>query len=98
MNALKLDGMAGLQLHIGFQLTGTCLSVSGVPDDVDDFVCLDGFPEQRKQLYNSKNRQVECPQQLLMWYPQLEQKVGTFFLYQFLSLVVDSMYVILCVG
>ena len=79
VNALKLDGMAGLQLHIGFQLPGTYLSVSGVPDDDDDdFVSLDGFPDQRKVLYNSKNRQVEHPPELSMWYPQLEQKVGTF--------------------
>ena len=78
VNALKLDGMAGLQLHIGFQLPGTCLSVSGVPDDDDNFVSLHGFPDQRKLLYNSKNRQVEHPPELSMWYPQLEQKVGTF--------------------
>ena len=74
---LKLQGMAGLHLQIGFELTGTCLSVPGVSDD-DDFVSLDGFPDQRRQLYNSKNRQIGIPRELLMWYPQLEQKAGIF--------------------
>ena len=74
---LKLQGMAGLRLQIGFELTGTCPSVSGVSDD-DDFVSLDGFPDQRRQLYNSKNRQIDIPRELLMWYPQLEQKAGIF--------------------
>ena len=76
VNTLKLEGMAGLQLRIGFQPSSTCLSVSGVPGD-DDFVSLDGFPDQRQLLYNSKNLQVEHPPELSMWYPQLEQKVGT---------------------
>ena len=35
---LKLEGMAGLRLRIGFQLTGARLSVSGASDD--DFVSL----------------------------------------------------------
>ena len=69
---LKQEGMAGLHLQIGFRLSGTCLSVSGFPD----FVSLDGFPDQRRQLYNSKNRKVDVPPKLFMWYPQLEQKVG----------------------
>ena len=51
--------------------------MSGASDDDDDFVSLDGFPEQRLELYNSKRRQVEHPE-LLMWYPQLEQRVGVF--------------------
>ena len=72
---LKQRGMAGLPLHIGFQLTNTSLSVSGVPDD-DDFVTLHGFPDQRRQLYNNKNQQVDIPWELLMWYPQLEENVG----------------------
>ena len=75
VDKLKLEGMAGLHLRIGFHLTDTCLSVSGVPDN-DDFVSLDGFPDRRGQLYNSKNRKVDVPPKLLMWYPQLEQKVG----------------------
>ena len=75
---LKLEGMAGLQLHTGFRLTDTCLSVSDIPDE-DDFVSLDGFPDQRVELYNSKKRQVELPPELLMWYPQLEQKVKLLF-------------------
>ena len=72
---LKLEGMAGLHLQIGFQLPGRCLSASGVPDD-NNFVSLDGFPDRRGQLYNSKNRKVDVPPELLMWYPQLEQKAG----------------------
>ena len=64
--------MAGLHLQIGFELTGACPSVPGVSDD-DDFVSLDAFPDQ---LYNSKNRQIDIPRELLMWYPQLEQKAG----------------------
>ena len=72
---LKLEGMSGLQLHTGFQLTGTCLS--------DDFISLDGFPEQRLELYNSKKQQVEHPPELLMWYPQLKQHVNTLSFYQF---------------
>ena len=80
---LKQEGMAGLHLRIGFHLTGACLSVSGVPDN-DEFVSLDGFPDRRRQLYNSKNRKVDVPPILLMWYPQLEQNVGTIYLmYQF---------------
>ena len=74
---LKLEGMAGLHLQIGFQLTGKCLSVSSVPDD-NNFVSLDGFPDRRRQLYNSKNRKEDVPPELLMWYPQLEQMVGIF--------------------
>ena len=74
---LKLQGMAGLHLQIGFELTGACASVPGVSDD-DDFVSLDAFPDQRRQLYNSKNRQIDIPHELLMWYPQLEQKAGIF--------------------
>ena len=74
---LKLEGMAGLQLHVGFHLPGSCSSVPGVPDD-GDFVSLNGFPDHRLELYNSKKRQVEHPRELLMWYPQLEQKVGMF--------------------
>ena len=72
---LKQEGMAGLHIQIGFHVTDTCLSVSGVPDN-DDFVSLDGFPDRRRQLYNGKNRKVDVPPKLLMWYPQLEQKVG----------------------
>ena len=71
MEKLKLEGMAGLRLRIGFQLTGPGLSVSGASDDDDNFVSLDGFPEKRLELYNSKRRQVEHPPELLMWYPQL---------------------------
>ena len=79
VDKLKLEGMAGLHLRIGFHLTATCLPESVVPDD--DFVSLDGFPAPRRQLYSSKtNRQVECPPELLMWYPQLEQNVGTIYL------------------
>ena len=80
VDKLKQEGMAGLHLRIGFHLTGACLYLSGVPDN-DDLVSLDGFPDQRRQLYSSKtNRQVECPLELLMWYPQLEQNVGTIYL------------------
>ena len=80
VDKLKLEGMAGLHLRIGFHLTATRLPKSVVPDD--DFVSLDGFPEQRIQLYNSKtNRRVDVPCKLLMWYPQLVQKVRTSLLY-----------------
>ena len=78
---LKLEGMAGLQLHTGFQMNSTCPSVFHA--DTNDFVSLDGFPDQRLELYNSKKQQVEHPPELLMWYPQLEQNVGTVLLYQF---------------
>ena len=74
MKKLKQEGMAGLQLQLGFQLTAACLS-----DSVgDDFVPLDGFPVHRRQLYNSKNRKVAVPHELLAWYPELKQKVGIF--------------------
>ena len=80
VDKLKLEGMAGLKLQIGFHLTGMCFPMSGVPED-NDLVSLDGFPDQRRHLYSSKtNRQVECPPELLMWYPQLEQNVGTIYL------------------
>ena len=75
VDKLKLEGMAGLHLRIGFHLTATCLPESVVPED--DVVSLDGFPDQRRQLYNSRNRQVDVPCELLMWYPQLGQKVRT---------------------
>jgi hypothetical protein len=71
---LKSQGMAGLQLHIGFQLS------SAQPDttDEDTFVSLDGFPKQRLELYTSKGREVKHPPQLSMWYPQVLYSIEGF--------------------
>jgi hypothetical protein len=77
---LKMEGMAGLELEMGFCVSDTGVPIAGIPDN--DFVSLDGFPEQRIQLYSRHTkRQVDCPPELLKWYPQLRQKRNFQFTY-----------------
>jgi hypothetical protein len=73
VETLKQEGMAGLQLHLGFHMNATCLPMSSAVAD-DDFVPLHGFPEQRLELYTSRKKQIQHPPELLIWYPELEQE------------------------
>jgi hypothetical protein len=76
--------MAGLQLHLGFHKNATSLPLLSIvattkkeEEEEEDFISLHGFPDQRLELYNNRKRQLLCPPDLFIWYPQLIQKSAT---------------------
>jgi hypothetical protein len=84
VETLKQEGMAGLQLHLGFHKNATSLPLLSIvattkkeEEEEEDFISLHGFPDQRLELYNNRKRQLLCPPDLFIWYPQLIQKSAT---------------------
>ena len=60
----KQQGMGGLQLQLGFELSGSTS---------DEFISLDGYQDTRFELYRSmKSREIQCPSRLHLWYPQIQ--------------------------
>ncbi|XP_062504591.1 uncharacterized protein LOC134181346 isoform X1 [Corticium candelabrum] len=60
----KQQGMGGLQLQLGFELSGSTS---------DEFISLDGYQDTRFELYSSeKSREIQCPCRLHLWYPQVQ--------------------------
>ena len=69
----KQQGMAGLKLQLGFDVSAVSLKSSDI-----EFISLDGYQQSRFQLYSSvTNREVRPPPKLSLWYPDHKFSVSS---------------------
>ena len=69
----KQQGMAGLKLQLGFDVSAVSLKSSDI-----EFISLDGYQQSRFQLYSSvTNREVRPPPKLSFWYPDHKFSVSS---------------------
>ena len=73
VDTAKQQGMAGLKLQLGFDVSAVSLKSSYI-----EFISLDGYQQSRFQLYSSvTNRQVQPPPKLSFWYPDHKFSVSS---------------------
>ena len=79
VNKAKQQGMAGLKLHLGFMYEA---SISESQSCTVEFISLNGYQHTRCELYSSVTKdEIQPPDRLSLWYPQLKFSVSNFVLY-----------------
>ena len=82
VNEAKQQGMAGLKLHLGFMYEA---SISESQSCTVEFISLDGYQQSCFELYSSVTKdEIQPPDRLSLWYPQLECSVRRFCIITFL--------------